>query len=116
ARGVVEGIRRLCAKAGVGLAEIDNLLHGTTVATNIALTHSGAEVGMITTEGMRDIIHIARHKKPYNFSLQQELPWQSRPLVKRRHRLTVAERVSAPVGEVLTPLDEEQTRERVRAL
>ena len=51
---------------------------------------------MITTEGFRDILHIARHKKPLNFSLQQELPWQSRPLVKRRHRLTVAERVTVP--------------------
>ncbi len=74
ARGVVDGIRRLCAKADVDLSQIDNLLHGTTVATNIALTHTGAEVGMITTDGMRDILHIARHKKPLNFSLQQELP------------------------------------------
>ena len=88
-RSVVEGVQALCAKAGVALADVDNLLHGTTVATNIVLTHSGAEAGMITTHGFRDIIHIARHKKPFNFSLQQELPWQSRPLVKRRHRLTV---------------------------
>ena len=70
---------------------------------------------MITTEGFRDILHIARHKKPFNFSLQQELPWQSRPLVKRRHRLTVAERVTAPDGDVLVPLDEDEVRERVRA-
>ena len=116
ARGVVDGIRDLCTKAGVELSEIDNLLHGTTVATNIALTHSGAEVGMITTEGMRDILHIARHKKPLNFSLQQELPWQSRPLVKRRNRLTVAERVTVPDGDVLTPLDDDEVRERVRML
>ncbi len=116
ARGVVDGIRDLCTKADVELSEIDNLLHGTTVATNIALTHSGAEVGMITTEGMRDILHIARHKKPLNFSLQQELPWQSRPLVKRRNRLTVAERVTVPDGEVLTPLDDDEVRERVRTL
>src|ERR1700737_3116630 len=116
ARGVAEGIRQLCGKAGVDLSQIDNLLHGTTVATNIVLTQTGAEVGMITTEGMRDILHIARHKKPFNFSLQQELPWQSRPLVKRRHRLTVSERVTAPVGEVLSALDDEQVRERVRAL
>ena len=115
ARGVVDGIRRLCDKADVDLSQIDNLLHGTTVATNIALTHSGAEVGMITTEGMRDILHIARHKKPLNFSLQQELPWQSRPLVKRRHRLTVKERVTVPHGDVLVPLDEDEVRERVRA-
>ena len=71
---------------------------------------------MITTEGFRDILHIARHKKPLNFSLQQELPWQSRPLVKRRHRLTVNERVTVADGEVLVPLDEDEVRERVRAL
>src|SRR4249919_1595745 len=116
ARGVVDGIRALCEKSGVDLGEIDILLHGTTVATNIALTHSGAEVGMITTEGMRDILHIARHKKPLNFSLQQELPWQSRPLVKRRNRLTVKERVTVPDGEVVTPLEEDEVRDRVRQL
>ncbi len=116
ARGVVEGVRGLCGKAGVSLGDVQNLLHGTTVATNIALTHTGAEVGMITTEGFRDILHIARHKKPLNFSLQQELPWQSRPLVKRRHRLTVKERVTVPDGEVLVPLDEDEVREQVRQL
>src|SRR5579871_3590321 len=116
ARGVVEGIRHLCQTAGVDLADVTNLLHGTTVATNIVLTQTGSEVGMLTTEGFRDIMHIARHKKPFNFSLQQELPWQSRPLVKRRHRLTVKERVTVPKGEVLTPLDEEEVRERVRQL
>ncbi|QEC47278.1 methylhydantoinase [Baekduia soli] len=115
-RGVVEGIGQLCAKAGVDLSEIDSILHGTTVATNIALTHTGAEVGMLTTEGFRDILHIARHKKPFNFSLQQELPWQSRPLVRRRNRLTVPERVTVPDGDVLVPLDEDAVRRQVRRL
>ena len=45
---VISGIKKLCEKAGVSLAEIDQLVHGTTVATNTALTHTGAEVGMIT--------------------------------------------------------------------
>src|SRR5947209_3215838 len=116
ARAVIAGVHQLCARGGVELGEVDNLLHGTTIATNIALTHTGAEVGMITAEGFRDLLHIARHKKPYNFSLQQELPWQSRPLVKRRHRLTVAERVTAPHGEVLTTLDDDEVRARVRSL
>jgi len=116
ARGVIEGARDLCGKAGVALADVDNLLHGTTVATNIVLTHSGAEVGMVTTHGFRDILHIARHKKPFNFSLQQELPWQSRPLVKRRHRLTVQERVTVPHGDVLTALDEAEARAQIRRL
>jgi 5-oxoprolinase (ATP-hydrolysing) len=116
ARAVLTGVEQLCAKAGVGLEAIDLLLHGTTVATNIALEHKGAEVGMITTEGFRDILHIARHKKPHNFSLQQELPWQTRPLARRRHRLTVKERVTAPHGEIVVALDEEEVRERARAL
>ena len=116
ARGVVAGVERLCEKSEVALGDVDGVLHGTTVATNIVLTHTGAEVGMITTEGFRDIIHIARHRKPYSFSLQQELPWQSRPLVKRRHRLTVAERVTVPHGDVLVELDEDEVRQRVRAL
>lgn len=113
---VLNGLRMLCRKAGVDLSEVEQLVHGTTVATNIALTHTGAEVGMITTEGFRDILHIARHKKPHNFSLQQDLPWQTQPLVKRRHRLTVKERITVPNGEILVPLDEDEVREQVRQL
>ncbi|MDJ0354661.1 hydantoinase B/oxoprolinase family protein [Paenarthrobacter sp. PH39-S1] len=115
-RAVLHGLTLLTAKAGIELSQVDELVHGTTVATNIALTHTGAEVGMITTEGFRDILHIARHKKPFNFSLQQELPWQSSPLVKRRHRLTVKERITVPDGGILVPLDEDEVRVRVREL
>lgn len=66
---LIEGISAICKKAGVQVSEIDEIVHGTTVATNIALTGKGAQVGLITTEGFRDILHIARHKKPLNFSL-----------------------------------------------
>src|SRR5699024_2161103 len=90
-QAVLDGLVRLSDKADVPLSEIDQLVHGTTVPTNTALTHKGAEVGMITTKGFRDILHIARYKKPYNFSLQQDMPWQTQPLVKRRHRLTIKE-------------------------
>lgn len=114
--GVINGLKKLSAKSGVSLSEVEQLVHGTTVATNTALTHTGAEVGMITTEGFRDLLHIARHKKPYNFSLQQELPWQSNPLIRRRHRLTVRERITAPHGDILVPLDEDEVRERAREL
>jgi 5-oxoprolinase (ATP-hydrolysing) len=116
ARGTVAGTEQLCAKAGLSLAEIDAVLHGTTVATNIVLERAGAKVGMITTEGMRDILHIARHKRPQNFSLHCELPWQSSPLVQRRHRLTVNERITTPDGDAITPLDEDEVRARVREL
>jgi N-methylhydantoinase A/oxoprolinase/acetone carboxylase beta subunit len=70
---------------------------------------------MITTEGYRDILHIARHKKPLNFSNYQDLPWQRWPLARRRYRLTVPERITAD-GEVLVPLDEQRAREQVRRL
>jgi N-methylhydantoinase A/oxoprolinase/acetone carboxylase beta subunit/N-methylhydantoinase B/oxoprolinase/acetone carboxylase alpha subunit len=116
AEGTVVGVRRVCDAAGVRVGELDAILHGTTVATNIVLQRNGASVGMITTEGFRDILHIARHKRPYNFSLYCDLPWQSHPLVPRRHRLTVGERVTAPTGEVIRELDEDEVRERVRAL
>lgn len=113
---VLEGLKLLSVKAGIQLSEVDQVVHGTTVATNTALTHKGAEVGMITTEGFRDILHIARHKKPYNFSLQQDLPWQTQPLIRRRNRLTVNERITAPYGDVLRALDDDEVRERVRQL
>src|SRR5699024_10055244 len=113
---VIDGLKRLSKKANIKLSEVDLVVHGTTVATNTALTHRGAEVGMITTEGFRDILHIAHHKNPYNFSLQQDLPWQTQPLVKRRHRLTINERITAPHGDVLRALDEDEVRARVREL
>src|SRR5918999_2168829 len=114
-QGTVEGIRQLTADAGVSPAALDQVFHGTTIATNIVIEHNGARVGMITTEGYRDILHIARHKKPLNFSNYQDLPWQRYPLVRRRYRLTVPERILKD-GSVLVPLDEDRARERVRQL
>src|SRR5436190_10618335 len=114
-RGTVQGIRELTEDAGTSPSDLDQVFHGTTIATNIVIEHDGARVGMITTEGYRDILHIARHKKPLNFSNYQDLPWQRYPIVRRRHRLTVPERVTRD-GSVLVPLDEEMAREQVRKL
>ena len=114
-RGTVQGIQELTEKAGITPADLDQVFHGTTIATNIVIEHNGAKVGMITTEGYRDILHIARHKKPFNFSNYQDLPWQRYPLVRRRHRLTVPERITAD-GQVLVPLDEDAARAQVRKL
>ena len=108
--GVVKGIVEVCKIAGVAPADVDVVFHGTTVATNMVIERKGAEVGMITTRGFRDILHMARHKRPHNFSLQFDVPWQSMPLVKRRNRIVVDERLMPPTGEVETPLNEEQVR------
>src|SRR5438093_9287488 len=115
AEGTVRGILELTEQAGESPSSLDQVFHGTTIATNIVIEHNGAVVGMITTQGYRDILHIARHKKPLNFSNYQDLPWQRYPVVRRRHRLTVAERIVSD-GSVLVPLDEDEARERVRAL
>src|SRR5919202_279418 len=114
-QGTIRGIQELTAQAGESPAALDQVFHGTTIATNIVIEHNGARVGMITTEGYRDILHIARHKKPLNFSNYQDLPWQAYPVVRRRHRLTVPERILKD-GSVLVPLDEEKAREQVRKL
>lgn len=106
--GVVKGVVELCAIAGIQPAQIDTLFHGTTVATNIVIERNGAEVGMITTKGFRDILHMARHKRPHNFSLQFDVPWQSAPLIKRRNRIVVDERILPPDGRVETRLAEDQ--------
>jgi N-methylhydantoinase A/oxoprolinase/acetone carboxylase beta subunit len=115
AQGTVQGVKELTETAGESPAALDQVFHGTTIATNIVIEHNGARVGLITTEGYRDILHIARHKKPLNFSNYQDLPWQRYPIVRRRHRLTVPERIKRD-GSVLVPLDDERAREQVRKL
>ncbi|MEM8740135.1 MAG: hydantoinase/oxoprolinase family protein [Pseudomonadota bacterium] len=108
--GVVHGVLQVCRLAGVQPGEIDMLFHGTTVATNMVIERNGAEVGMLTTRGFRDILHMARHKRPHNFSLQFDVPWQSKPLVKRRNRIPITERLAPPAGSIEVPLDEDEVR------
>ena len=115
-RGLLAAVRELCEREGLAPAGIGHLFHGTTIATNAVLTHDGARTGMITSEGYRDVVHIGRHQRPQHYSIRQEIPWQSRPFVRRRHRLTVPERIAPPAGEVLTPLDEEAVRRAARRL
>jgi 5-oxoprolinase (ATP-hydrolysing)/N-methylhydantoinase A len=114
-QGTVQGVREVTDEARAAPSELDQVFHGTTIATNIVIEHSGAKVGMLTTEGYRDILHIARHKKPLNFSNYQDLPWQRYPIVRRRYRLPIPERIVKD-GSVLVPLDEEKAREQVRRL
>ncbi len=115
-RGVVAGIAELCSRSDIRRRAVDHVFHGTTIGTNAVLEHDGAVTGMITTEGYRDVVHIGRHQRPQHYSIRQEVPWQDRPLARRRHRRTVAERLIPPRGDVLIPLDEAGVREAARAL
>jgi N-methylhydantoinase A len=105
-RAVIQGVVEICRDNDVAVSGIDFVLHGTTTATNAVLEHKGARTGMLTNEGFRDIIHIARHQRVEHYSIMQELPWQNRPLVRRRHRKVVRGRLTPPHGEELVALDE----------
>ena len=102
-KGLIAGLSSANGDPGA----VDILLHGTTIATNALLQYDGAKVGMITTRGYRDILHIARHQRPQHYSIHQEVPWQDRALIRRRYRRVVTERIG-PGGEIITPLDEDE--------
>ncbi len=110
AKGVMAGINAILADHAIDPGSIDHVFHGTTIATNAMLEHKGAKAGMITNDGFRDIIHIGRHQRVEHYSIMQTLPWQQRPLVKRRHRKTVVGRLAPPHGEEVQPLDEDAVR------
>lgn len=101
-RGIVEGISALLGELGISPAEVLRVVHATTVAANAILERRGARTGLLTTAGFRDILEMRRLRIPRLYDLQYEKP---RPLVPRRLRLEVAERIGAR-GEIRTPLVE----------
>jgi N-methylhydantoinase A len=108
-RGVVEAIR----SAGVPFPEIELFLHGTTLATNAVIARTGAKTGLVGTKGFRDLIEIRRANRSREG--MYDLAWDPPPpLVPRRNRLTVEERVDY-LGRVTAPLDEERARVIARA-
>jgi N-methylhydantoinase A len=114
--GVIRGIDGLLASAQHSPDEIDLVFHATTTATNAVLEDKGANAGMITNEGFRDVLHIGRHQRVEHYSIRQELPWQNRPLIKRRNRMVVPGRLAPPNGQELEPLDEQRIRDAAIAL
>ena len=106
-RGVVAGLMALCDKYGIPRETIDWCSTARPSPPTPCSSTTARVTGMITTDGYRDILHIGRHQRPQHYSIMQEIPWQDRPLVKRRHRKTVNERLVPPKGEVLVPLDED---------
>ena len=85
----------------VSLADVELIIHGTTVATNALVQRRGARTVLITTEGFRDVLEIRRTNKGDLFDLNWSPP---APLIARRDRLEVSERMSW-TGEPLQPLD-----------
>lgn len=100
-RAIEEGTRALLAETKIAADAITEVSHGTTVATNAIIERKGVRVALVTTQGFRDILEIARYRAPQLYDVFFRKP---EPLVERRLRFQVPERMAAS-GEVVTPLD-----------
>lgn len=105
---VLNGIEKICRTSGVGPREIRYVMHGTTVATNAILTRRGAKVGLVTTTGYKQVLHIARSFVPGG--LGGWVTFNKRELLAPLElTIEARERIGAK-GEVVTPLDEDALR------
>jgi N-methylhydantoinase A len=111
-RDPVAGVAQAFARVSVDLSTTSLVIHGATVAINAILEGKGARTALITTTGFRDVLQIGRGDYP---ELYNHLARKPEPLVPRRLRLEVSERVNAR-GEVLTPLNVEHARGVARHL
>ncbi|MDR5759017.1 hydantoinase/oxoprolinase family protein [Caballeronia sp. LZ035] len=107
---VLTGVQRILDQAGMKTSDVTEVLHGTTVGSNTMLQKVGAKCGLITTKGFRDVLEIGRVRTPTMFDLSWDKPV---PLVERRYRLEVDERVLAS-GDVLRPTPVDQVIEAGR--
>ena len=89
-------------RSGIGPGDVDVIIHGTTLATNAILERKGATTSLVTTDGFRDTIEMGTEGRPEQYEINIVKP---RPLVPRRRRFTVPERLNSR-GGVLVPLDE----------
>ena len=112
ADGVLLGLERVLALAGAAPADVAVVLHGTTLATNALIERRGAKTALVTTEGHRDVLEMAFENRFEQYDINIGRP---EPLVPRRLRLTVPERMNA-AGEALVPLDVDAVREVARTL
>jgi N-methylhydantoinase A len=112
--GILNGVRGICAAAGIDPAEIKTFLHGTTVATNAVLEGKGARVGLIVTEGYRDVMQIARSFVPGGLAAWIIWP-KPQPLAALEDTIEVGGRMDAD-GREIRPLDEAGARRALAAL
>ena len=112
ARGILDGIAELLDQNNIARQDVAFLVLGTTLATNAMLEGKWARTGVITTSGFRDVLELARQRRPHYFNLDIPKPM---PPAARDCRLEVNERVAAD-GAVVTPLQEDDVRRAVEVL
>jgi N-methylhydantoinase A len=104
--GVIDAVER----GGLDLSECRYFIHGTTVGLNAFIQRKGAKTGLITTEGFRDVLEIARMSRDVMYNLWYQRP---PPFVERPLRLEVAERINAQ-GKVVLPLKRSDVRKAIQ--
>jgi N-methylhydantoinase A len=109
-RALLDGVALLLDEAGRAPADVDLIVHGTTLATNALIQRRGVTTGLLTTEGFRDVLELGDESRFDQYDLSMEKP---QPLVPRALRLGVAERVAAD-GAVLLPLSREEVGSAVQ--
>ncbi len=110
--GALQGLGELVANAGLSLSDVSEIVHGTTLVTNALIERRGAELGLITTQGFRDILEIGTEQRYDIYDLFLKYP---EPLAPRRRRLEVPERMDRD-GNVVTPVDLEAVRAAAKQL
>ena len=112
--GILAGIQRIVTEAGGSPSDIQAILHGTTVSTNIILEENGAKVGLLVTENFEQVLHLARSQTPGPLA-----GWitmiKPDPLADLELTRGVPERINAR-GDILRPLDEARARQAIREL
>ena len=109
---VIAGLIQAMKQVGVTANEITDIFHGTTVGSNTLLQRVGAKTGLLTTKGFRDVLEIGRLRTPEMFDLTWKKP---EPLVRRRHRMEIEERIDGR-GAITTGMNEEDVRRAARFL
>ncbi len=112
AQGIVQGLDALIRDTSAASADIHEVIHATTVATNAILEAKGALTGLITTAGFRDVLEIRRLRMPRLYDLHWEPP---QPLAPRALRREVDERIDTH-GNVVRELDEDSVHEAIAHL
>ena len=111
-RSIAESLEVALPRIGISGREIEEVIHGTTVATNAILEKRGVRTGLVTTAGFRDVLEIRRLRMPRLYDLKWQKP---EALAARVDRVEVAERIEH-TGRVLRPLDEASVREALERL
>ena len=110
--GVLSALRSVLSAAAVEPSAVGLIIHGTTLATNALIERKGAKTALLTTEGFRDVVEIRHENRFEQYDVNIDLP---PPLVPRRLRLPVRERINAQ-GKVLQPVDEPSVARAIETL